>query len=142
MLTYTLTDLAMRSGLYPKSTPRQWLRHINFCVSRNQVVYIKFFNTVIGFATWFRTDNLKKKTMEAEGKYAVVPLIYIDPEYRKLVDVRKLLREEILKNFMLGKFTGVEYVVWERRKKDKLWRMLSIEEGKIRRKKWVIVEQR
>ena len=143
-----LVNWGIESGVYPKSTYEQWANHFRFCLERDQIVYIKFLKAIIGVVTWYKTNNLKGLMVE-KGKYVVIPFIYIEKEYRNLVNLRKILIETIKKVFLAGKLGDVKYIVWRRSgrkshrwKKFKLTNLLTNNCYKFRRLRWVVEEQK
>lgn len=121
-----LIDKALNSGLYTKTTEREWKRHIDFCSKLGQVEYFYSGDSLIGFATWYRTDDYKEDILKDKGEYVVIPFIFIRKPYRNLFSVKKLLRERVCKNYSLGKLQGVKYIVWKRGLKDSKMRKLKL----------------
>ena len=137
LTTDILTLLAIESDIYAGTDIRQWKRHIDFCSRLGQVEYLYDNNILVGFATWFKTDNPNRVTFTNIGKYVVIPLAYIKKEFRNRISIRRLLIERIKKNYILGKLEGIEYILWRRYpdSKDTGWKKLKLlEGGKI---KWV-----
>ena len=143
-----LVNWGIESGIYSKSTPEQWMNHFKFCLYNDLIVYIKFFNTIIGVVTWYKTDDLEG-LMSEKGKYAVIAFAYIKEDYRNLVDMRKLLLSSIREALLSGKLKDVKYIVWRRSgrkshrwKKFKLTNLLTNNCYKFRRLRWVVEEQK
>lgn len=132
LLIDLLIQLGEESKMYGGTTVRQWKRHLEACYNEGQVELIRDNGMIIGFLTWFKTPNPYKETFDNYGKYVVIPLMYIKPGYRNLHCYTESIKKMIRANYRMGKFEGVEYIVWKRPEFNKTcdyWRTLELLPG-------------
>ena len=110
----TLTEIALKSELYNMTSLRQWEHHLDYTLKSDQVELYHHMGRLVGFSTWYLTNNLYDQTLRNEGKYCIITFICILPEHRKKYNIRDLLLMGVERNAIKLAANDVDLVLWRR----------------------------
>ena len=136
MVRDMLVDMAIKSEMFKKSSKEDWYRHLDYCIAHSQIKLIHH-GSMVGFMTWYLTDDIFGGMYDS-GKYLIVPFFYIEPSYRGMFNVRKLIMGVIRDN--LWKYPEVEYILWKRYTRSNTY--VGFKVGKEGGLSWVGAEQK